>query len=256
MVKKDNKTTEAGAEKAVTTSETSLSEELPEGATKSLAGIFLLETVDSEVIRELEAKCTWYYCPKGGHVFEREDTSGDVFFVVEGSIRAADNVESEQEVAFVDMDAGNIVGELSAFDGKARSATLYALEDSVLAMVPKDVFLSYMNDYTEVLIHLMRHFVATIRGLNSRVVGLSSTTVVQRVYEQILEIAEPDPITPRRLIIEKMPSHKDIAVWAGTTPETVARAVGRLLESKIAKRRFKTLHILDPQRLEELVQAT
>ncbi|MFP6745550.1 MAG: helix-turn-helix domain-containing protein [Alphaproteobacteria bacterium] len=93
-------------------------------------------------------------------------------------------------------------------------------------------------------------------SLEYRVVGLSSITVVQRVYEQILDIAEPDPVTPRRLIIERMPGQKEIAVWAGTTPETVARTVGRLLESKIAIRRFKTLHILDPQRLEELVQAT
>ena len=70
-----------------------------------------------------------------------------------------------------------------------------------------------------------------------------------------LEIAEPDPSNPRRLIIETMPAHKEIAVWAGTTPETVARGVGRLLEAKVAKRRFKTLHILDPQRLEDLVRA-
>jgi CRP/FNR family transcriptional regulator, cyclic AMP receptor protein len=243
-------------EQAPPAGEIGLTEELPEGTEKSLAGITLLETVDGGVIRELESKCTWYFCPKGGHVFDRADTSGDVFFVVTGAIRAADNVESEQEVAFVDMNAGNIIGELSAIDGKERSATLYALEDSVLALVPKDVFLSYMNEYPEVLIRLMMHFVGVIRGLNSRVVGLSSTTVVQRVYEQILEIAEPDPVTPRRLIIEKMPSHKEIAVWAGTTPETVARAVGRLLESEIAIRRFKTLHILDPKRLEELVQAT
>lgn len=250
MMVKDKK---PAAEPAVAASDTSLAEVLPDGTKKSLAAISLFETVDAEAVRELESKCTWYFCPKGGHVFEREDVSGDVFFVVEGSIRAADNVESEQEVAFIDMPAGNIVGELSAIDGKARSATLYAQEDSVL---PKDMFLSYMNEYTEVLIRLMMQFVSTIRGLNSRVVGLSSITVVQRVYEQILDIAEPDPVTPRRLIIERMPGQKEIAVWAGTTPETVARAVGRLLESKIAIRRFKTLHILDPQRLEELVQAT
>ncbi len=244
------------ARKAAKKHGSDLTTELPEGVERSLAGIAFLESVNSDVIRELEDICTWYFCPAGGHVFEHDDTSGEVFFVVQGAVRAADNVESGQEVAFVDMTAGDIVGELSAIDGEPRSATLYALEDSILAMVPGDVFLSYMRDYTEVLVRMMQHFVKTIRGLNTRVVGLSSTTVVQRVYEQILEIAEPDPINPRRLIIETMPAHKEIAVWAGTTPETVARAVGRLLEAKVAKRRFKTLHILDPQRLEALVQAT
>ena len=59
-----------------------LTEDLPAGTEKSLAGIKLLETVDADVIRQLEDKCIWYFCPKGGHVFEREDTSGDVFFEV------------------------------------------------------------------------------------------------------------------------------------------------------------------------------
>ena len=242
--------------KAATSGRSDLSEDLPPGAERSLRGIKLLGDVDEKAVKQLEDICTWYFCPKSGHVFDRDDDSGDVYFIVEGSIRAADNVESEQEVAFVELSAGDIFGELSAIDDEPRSATVYALEDSVLAMVPKAVFLKYTRDYSNVLIGLMAHFVETVRGLNTRVVGLSSTTVVQRVYEQILEISEPDPVNPRRHIIETMPSHKDIAIWAGTTPETVARAVGRLLEAKVAKRRFKTLHILDPQRLQELVDAT
>lgn len=243
------------ARKAAKKKRNDLTTKLPDGAERSLAEFGFLEAVNSDAIRQLEDICTWYFCPEGGHIFDREDTSGDVFFVVQGRVRVSDSVESDQEVAFSDLDAGNIFGEISAIDGKMRSAAVYALEDSILAMVPKDVFLSYMRDYTEVLVRMMRHFVSTIRILNNRVVGLSSTIGVQRVYEQILEIAEPDPSNPRRLIIETMPAHKEIAAWAGTTPETVARGVGRLLEAKVAKRRFKTLHILDPQRLEDLVQA-
>ena len=233
-----------------------LTEALPPGTEKSLAGIKLLENLEADAVERLEEICTWYFCPKGGFIFDVDDTSGNVFFIVEGSARAAENVDSETEVAFADLMAGDIVGELSAIDNGPRSATIYALEDCIVAMAPKEVFLSYMRDYSDVLVRLMIHFVTTIRTLNNRVVGLSSTTVVQRVYEQLLEISEDDPATPSRLIIEKMPKHKEIAVWAGTTPETVARAVGRLLEAKIAIRRFKTLHILDPKRLRALVDAT
>lgn len=232
-----------------------LTDTLPPGTKKSLAGIKLLKNVDAQAVSRLEEICTWYCCAKGDIVFGNDDTSGEVFFIVEGRVRAADNVDSDTEVAFVDLETGDIVGELSAIDGGPRSATIYALEDSIVAMVPKKVFLSYMHDYADVMLGLMVHFVTIIRILNNRVVGLSSTTVVQRVYEQLLEIAEDDPVMPTRMIIEKMPKHKEIAVWAGTTPETVARAVGRLLEANIAMRRFKTLHILDPNRLKALVDA-
>lgn len=233
-----------------------LTETLPPGTEKSLAGIKLLKNVDAEAVLRLEEICTWYFCAKDNLIFDSEDASCDVFFIVRGSVRASDNVDAETEVAFVDLKAGDIVGELSAIDDGPRSATIYALEDSIFAMASKEVFLSYMHDYTDVMVGLMMHFVTIIRILNNRVIGLSSTTVVQRVYEQLLEIADDDPVIPNRMIIEKMPKHKEIAVWAGTTPETVARAVGRLLEANIAMRRFKTLHILDPKRLRALVDAS
>ncbi len=62
----------------------------------------------------------------------------------------------------------------------------------------------------------------------------------------------PDPMNPRREIIDALPKHKDIAMWVGTTPATVARAIGRLLKTNVVKRRYKTLHILDRERLREL----
>ncbi|MEE9251534.1 MAG: helix-turn-helix domain-containing protein [Alphaproteobacteria bacterium] len=59
-----------------------------------------------------------------------------------------------------------------------------------------------------------------------------------------------------RAEIVALPHHKEIAIWAGTTPESVARAMGRLIEANVVKRRFKPLHILDPERLKALVDAT
>ena len=37
---------------------------------------------------------------------------------------------------------------------------------------------------------------------------------------------------------------------------TVARALGTLVEANVVKRRSKTLHIFDPERLKALVDAT
>jgi hypothetical protein len=53
-----------------------------------------------------------------------------------------------------------------------------------------------------------------------------------------------------------MPQHKEIAIWACKTPETVAHAIGQLLKAEVVKRRHKTLHILDRHLLQELTTAT
>ena len=101
-----------------------------------------------------------------------------------------------------------------------------------------------------------REALRTIRSLDDRITSLSFTSAVQPVYGELLKIAKPDPMNPGRQIIDNMPRHKEIAIWAGTTPESVARAMGQLIEANVVKRRFKTLHILDPERLKALVDAT
>jgi CRP-like cAMP-binding protein len=222
----------------------------------SLRENFLFQNVESDVVEALEGICHWVRAPEGSKVFDRTDTHTDVYFIISGSVRVLDHSKSGQEVAFSDILAGEVFGELSAIDNAARSATVYALEETVLAYVAGDAFVDYLSRYPAMSLRMMTHFVRTIRSLNSRVVGLSSMTNVQRVYSEILNMAEPDPQASGHWLVNKMPQHMEIAVWAGTTPDTVARAIGQLLKVEIAKRRNKTLYILDRQRLKDLIQAS
>lgn len=221
--------------------------------TGSLKGVNLLKGMPDETVTDLEKICRWESYGEGDLIFDRSDTSNDVYFIAKGRVRVVGHSKSGQEVAFVDLGEGQHFGELSAIDNSPRSATLYTLEDVLLAVAPGDAFIDYTRKYPDVALRLMEHFVGTIRTLNKRVVGLSTTTVIQRVYNEILQLAEPDPSNPSRWIVRYMPKHRELAVWAGTAPETVAKAIGQLLESQVAKREHKTLHILDRRRLQEMI---
>ncbi len=234
----------------------SLQTEIPQGKERNLRGLALLHDAQPATIAELENISTWYWCPEGVQIFDRSDHHTDVFFIAEGTVRVVDHAASGQEVAFSDLEAGTVLGELSAIDGEPRSATVFAAEDTLLAKVEAAAFLDFLARHPDVGLRLMHYFVSTIRGLNSRVVGLSSMSSVQRVYGELLQMSEPDPEGDGRWKINSMPQHKEIAVWAGTTPETVARAIGELLKAEVVKRRHKTLLILDRQRLHELATAS
>ncbi len=234
----------------------SLQKKLPRGTKKTLGGITLVQDQPEATVKSLEKICQWYWCRQGAQIFDRTDAGREVYFIVEGSARVIVHAPSGQEIAFDDISAGAHFGELSAIDGGERTATLYALEDSVLAAAPGEKFVDFVREHPEVAFRLTRDFAHMVRTLNDRVVGLSTTTVVQRVYGELLRLAEPDPQVPRRWIIDPLPQHRDIAIWAGTTPETVARAIGQLLKAEVVKRRHKTLFIFDRQRLQDLVDAS
>ncbi len=231
-------------------------QELPSDAKRSLKGVILLKDQPRATVNKLRKVARWYRYSKGEPIFGRGDTSRDVYFIIEGCVRVVDHAQSGQEVAFADLKAGEHFGELSALDGEPRSATVYAVEDSVLAEVPAEEFATFLRDHPDVGLGILLAFVRFIRRLNERVVCLSCLTDVQRVYGELLQIAEPDPTNPRRWVIHIMPMHNEIAVWAGTTPETVASAVGKLLEAEVVKRRQKSLYILDRSRLQEFATAS
>ena len=115
------------------------------GAEKTLAGITLLEGQSESVVKRLEDICRWYSYSEGETVIDQSDTGSDVFFIVKGRVRAVDYSTEDHEVAFADIGASEHFGELSAIDGEPRSTMVYALEDSVLAMVSSDVFVDFLE---------------------------------------------------------------------------------------------------------------
>jgi len=107
---------------------------------------------------------------------------------------------------------------------------------------------------SRVAINLLRDFARIMRGSNDRVVDLSTKSGIQRVYDELLRMAEPSPSADGSWQIPTIPMHKEIAIWAGTTTDTVARAIGQLTNVGIVKRRHRTLHIIDRRHIEKLAQ--
>lgn len=83
---------------------------------------------------------------------------------------------------------------------------------------------------------------------------LSTLGAVQRVYQQLLRMAQPEE-EDGEWCIRGLPTHKAIASLASTTRETVARSMSQLATAGIVERRGRTLHVLDRTTLERLAGA-
>ena len=229
---------------------------VPQDPSWTLGGIDILSDLTGEERRAIANGCTWLKVPEGAHVFELGDHSFAFCFLVKGRLRAVDHRAGAQDVAFIDVMAGGSFGELSSVDGLPRSASMLALEESIVAQLPREKFQALIQEQQAVCLRLLHSFARNIRNTNKRLVDLSTRTPVQRVYSELLRASEPDPMKDGSWIIEPMPRHEEIASWAGTTSDIVARAVGQLLKLGVAKRRSKSLHILDRQQIQRLAMAT
>jgi CRP/FNR family transcriptional regulator, cyclic AMP receptor protein len=217
-----------------------------------LGEVRLLASLPAAELASLERRCRWRRYRAGEMILDRDSSTRDVLFITDGRIRVVNYAASGREIAFAVVEAGGHVGELSALDGQGRSATVVAVTDCMIAALSAEAFDGLLQRHATMAVDLLRHLSRIIRTSDERIAELSILGAVQRVYRELLRLAEPDPVDSAAWLIPALPTQQDMASRVGTTRETVARALGQILTTGVVQRRGRTLLIRDREMLEEL----
>ncbi len=221
---------------------------------RTLSEIRLFADVPRQALAEIERQCDWITLGEGRQVFDRDSDKLDVYFVVQGNVRILSMVGPEQEVALADIGAGGYFGELAALDGQKRSARAVATTETVLAAMDGSAFLGVLKEQHTVTVQVLSRLGRVVRDLDSRLVKMTAQTDNQRIWAELLRLAEPQPSKTGNWYIRDMPNHREIAAWAGTSKESVASAIGELARDGIVKRQSMGLIISDMPRLQAITK--
>lgn len=227
---------------------------LSEAAAGSLSGIRLLSEIGSDELSALERSCRWMLAHSGEEIVNKECDNRDIFFVVEGKVAIKNFSLSGREVAFATKGAGDYFGELSAIDGKPRSANVIAVSECKLAAMSPEDFRELLSSHPSVALKVLEKMAAIVRDCDERIMDLATLSAYQRVYSQLLKMAREDPVRPDSWLIYPLPTQAQIAAEASTTRETVARVLSQLAQAEIAERKSKTLYIREMDKLQTLCE--
>ncbi len=221
---------------------------------QTLANVDLMKGIDAPELTRLERRCIWRCCQSGEQILSRDSDSRDVLFVVSGRLRIVNHSRAGREVAYATVDAGGYCGELAAIDGEPRSASVFAMEDGLLALMSPGTFNEFLAENAPVAMKVLRRLARIVRSCDERIMDLSTLGALQRVYSYLLKLAQPDPVITGAHSIYPMPTQQTIASEVGTTRETVARALSGLTAADLVERRGRTLYILDKEHLKTLAE--
>lgn len=221
---------------------------------QNLDRIELLQSLPAEERVALAAQCAWRTFAPGEQIVDRSGDCRDVYFVVEGSVNIVNYGVSGREVTYATIEAGEYFGELSAIDGRARSANVVANARCLLAGLSPSRFQELLMRHPDIMMQVLKRLVRIIRVNDDRILDLSTLGAVQRVCQEILRMAEPDPITPKSWLIYPMPTQSVIASRVSTTRETVARVLGHLTQEGMVAKKGKTLYLRDRAGIEEYIR--
>ncbi|HSK42070.1 MAG TPA: Crp/Fnr family transcriptional regulator [Arenibaculum sp.] len=220
----------------------------------SLDGIDLFKPLSPAERASLARQCAWRRFHADEQIIDHMSETRDVCFVVDGRARVVMYSLSGREISFDDVDAGGFIGELSAIDGKPRSASVVALTETLVAFMPPRPFREIVAGHPDIALCVMQRLASIIRRSTGRIMDLSTLGANNRVHAEVLRLAKPGLRPGNTATISPIPVHSDIASRVSTTRETVARVLGELSRAGIVERRHESLFVRDYARLETMVE--
>jgi CRP-like cAMP-binding protein len=160
-----------------------------EPTAETLSGVTIFQGLDLEARGQIAASCQGRRFERGQTILHERDESDDVHFLVSGRVRATIFSASGKEVAFRDLDPGDMFGDLAAIDGRPRSANVVALDDALVLWMSGAGFRKVCRAHADVAEGVMYALASLVRSLSERVVEFSTLGVKNRIHAELLRLA-------------------------------------------------------------------
>ncbi|WP_052216192.1 Crp/Fnr family transcriptional regulator [Sphingomonas sp. ERG5] len=191
---------------------------------------------------------------RGRIIIDTGATDRDAYLVIDGLVEVSMISARGREMIIREIGAGSLFGEFAALDGRPRSATVIARQDSRLVQVKGDDFLDILRLIPGAGLWLAHQFANEIRRLTERHFEMSTMAATARIQCELLRLANAAGIHDDRALLEPAPTHSVIASRVGSHREAVTREFGGLARLGIIAQQGRALSVLSVARLVEEIR--
>jgi len=219
---------------------------------RTLAKVPIFAGLTVEDIRALDSRCLWRKVAGGEWVIDYQSEGADVYFVFSGLARVV-IVSSGREMILRDIREGEYFGHYSAIDGKARSAAIVAVTDSVVARMSAAVLWESIHRHVSVREMILRDLVTDIRTANQRVHEQANYDVRKRLCAELIRLSRTTG--EGRVVVSPPPTHAEFAARISTHREAVTKTLSALEREGLIARSPSAIVLTDAARLRRILAA-
>jgi CRP/FNR family cyclic AMP-dependent transcriptional regulator len=164
---------------------------------ETLRHVPLFESLDNDAAYELCEMLESVDHKSGALLFRAGDEGDAMYLIEEGKVRICVRAKDGHEVTLTELARGDFFGEMALLDGKPRSADAIVQEDTRLAVLSREHFLSFVRSNPNVALEMLtaltnrlRHTDELLRHSATRNVNVEEAaqlTVADRASDLIAE---------------------------------------------------------------------
>lgn len=136
---------------------------------------------------------------RGQAIFGRGEPGSSMMAVIDGRVRIGITAACGREMLLGIVGPGELFGELTALDGKARSADATALDDCLVLALDRRDLMPVLRQSPEAAISMAEVVCGRVRAADERLEGALFMTVAARLARLLLRLAERRGGTPTRV---------------------------------------------------------
>jgi len=122
---------------------------------EALRSVPLFASLDDDSARDLRNLLSEEVVPQNTRLFRQGDTGDAMYLIESGRVRISIRDHDKQEVTLAELAQGDFFGEMSIIDGRQRSADAKVVEDSRLAVLSREAFLTFVRKKPDVALEML-----------------------------------------------------------------------------------------------------
>ncbi len=205
-----------------------------------------LETLSSN-------KCGNIY-KKGQFVFTEGNRPTGLFCINRGKIKIYKvGLDGKEQIVRLAKD-GEVIGYRSLISGEMYQASASALEESVICLIPKNVFFGLIQSNADLSMNIVRLISNDLRRAEKRISDMAQKTVKERLAETLLMLKEFGGFEKDHKTIDLSLTRDDLANIVGSATATTIRLLIEFKEARYIDLKGKKIKILNPKALSDLAK--
>jgi uncharacterized membrane protein len=122
---------------------------------EAIRSVPLFASLDDEAATELRNLLSDRVVNQNTRLFRQGDKGDAMYLIESGRVRISIHDDDEQELTLAELAQGDFFGEMSIIDGRQRSANAHVIEDARLAVLSREVFLSFVRTNPDVALEML-----------------------------------------------------------------------------------------------------
>lgn len=207
---------------------------------------------DAEV-RDVAAIGTTRRLRKDELIFFQGDPGQHFFIILEGKVKIFLQDARGREIILIVLGREDFFGEMSLLDGKTRSASAQAQQETRVYSIAHRDFYRFLEKMPAVALKMLRLLSERLRRADEIIENLALLSVKGRLARLLADWATKDGRSIDDRIVFRLPMPKtQIAQMLGTSRESVSRMMSELKDEGLVEMEGHTLRVNGIERLRQI----